>query len=91
MSCMGHIWSLLKPLKFSYYGTNGYHIQDPQGELKSKWENTFLKSLLFKISKEHFILSTIYETFYIFLMIGGRAVDWDLTLWVSIDVQQTAF
>lgn len=39
-----------------------------------------------KLSKEHFVLSTIYGTLYIFLMIGGRA-----TSWASTESRQTAF
>lgn len=39
------------------------------------------------LSKEHFVLSTIYGTLYIFLMMGGRAS----TSWASTESRQTAF
>lgn len=78
MSFMGHIRSFLKPLKFGYYGINGYHIQYSQGKWKSE-KMPCSNSFFSKLSKEYFILNTIYGVLYIFLMLGGRALDWNLT------------
>ena len=63
MSCMSHIWSLLKPLKFGYYGTNGYHILYPQDELKNMWEKT-------PFSKDFF--SKFPKNILYYLTVGGR-------------------
>ena len=54
---------------------------------KMPYSNSFFP----KLSKEHFTLKTIYETLYIFFMIGGRTLDWDLISWASTEIQQTAF